>query len=279
MTAQPPPWPGSSSASRGGIAAYKAVELLRALTEAGHDVTVVPTERRCSFVGAPTWAALSHHPVDDRRLDRRRTRCRTCGSGREADLVVVAPATADLLARAAHGLADDLLTNTLLTARCPVLFAPAMHTEMWEHPATGRERGHAAPARRDRARAGDRAADRRRHRPGPAARPGRDRRAGRAAAARAVALPADLVGRARPDQRRRHPRAARPGALPRQRVLRPAGLRARHGRRRPRRRRSRWSRPTSSCPTRPAAEVVRVEQRRRAARGRAQGRRRRRRRS
>ncbi|HEY8301255.1 MAG TPA: bifunctional phosphopantothenoylcysteine decarboxylase/phosphopantothenate--cysteine ligase CoaBC [Jatrophihabitans sp.] len=119
----------------GGIAAYKAADLLRKLTEAGHDVTVVPTAAALEFVGAPTWAALSHrqvatdvwteaHDVPHVRL------------GREADLVVVAPATADLLARAAHGLADDLLTNTLLTARCPVLFAPAMHTEMWEHPAT-----------------------------------------------------------------------------------------------------------------------------------------------
>src|ERR1700744_3388813 len=119
----------------GGIAAYKAVELLRALTEAGHDVTVVPTAAALEFVGAPTWAALSHHPVDDgvwaRPEDVPHVRL-----GREAELVVVAPATADLLARAAHGLADDLLTNTLLTARCPVLFAPAMHTEMWQHPAT-----------------------------------------------------------------------------------------------------------------------------------------------
>jgi phosphopantothenoylcysteine decarboxylase / phosphopantothenate---cysteine ligase len=119
----------------GGIAAYKAVELLRALTEAGHDVTVVPTESALRFVGAPTWAALSHHPVEgsvwDRPEDVPHVRL-----GREAELVVVAPATADLLARAAHGLADDLLTNTLLTARCPALFAPAMHTEMWQHPAT-----------------------------------------------------------------------------------------------------------------------------------------------
>jgi phosphopantothenoylcysteine decarboxylase / phosphopantothenate---cysteine ligase len=119
----------------GGIAAYKAADLLRKLTEAGHDVTVVPTSAALQFVGAPTWAALSHHPVhtdvwtDASDVPHVRL-------GRQADLVVVAPATADLLAKAAHGLADDLLTNTLLTARCPVLFAPAMHTEMWEHPAT-----------------------------------------------------------------------------------------------------------------------------------------------
>ena len=119
----------------GGIAAYKAAELLRQLTESGHDVRVVPTEGALRFVGEPTWAALSGHPVHTdvwagaHEVPHVRI-------GREADLVVVAPATADLLARAAHGLADDLLTNVLLTARCPVLLAPAMHTEMWEHPAT-----------------------------------------------------------------------------------------------------------------------------------------------
>ena len=119
----------------GGIAAYKAVELLRRLTESGHDVTVVPTAAALQFVGAPTWSALSGKPVaqdvwqDVHEVPHVRL-------GQSADLVVVAPATADLLARAAHGLADDLLTNVLLTARCPVLLAPAMHTEMWEHPAT-----------------------------------------------------------------------------------------------------------------------------------------------
>ena len=119
----------------GGIAAYKACELLRRFTESGHDVTVVPTASALRFVGAPTWAALSGKPVstdvwdDVHEVPHVRI-------GQAAELVVVAPATADLLAKAAHGLADDLLTNTLLTARCPVVFAPAMHTEMWEHPAT-----------------------------------------------------------------------------------------------------------------------------------------------
>ncbi|MEE1939020.1 bifunctional phosphopantothenoylcysteine decarboxylase/phosphopantothenate--cysteine ligase CoaBC [Streptomyces sp. TRM 70361] len=119
----------------GGIAAYKACELLRRLTESGHDVRVVPTESALNFVGEATWAALSGNPVatgvweDVHEVPHVRI-------GQTADLVVVAPATADTLARAAHGLADDLLTNTLLTARCPVVFAPAMHTEMWEHPAT-----------------------------------------------------------------------------------------------------------------------------------------------
>ncbi|WLQ32709.1 bifunctional phosphopantothenoylcysteine decarboxylase/phosphopantothenate--cysteine ligase CoaBC [Streptomyces castrisilvae] len=119
----------------GGIAAYKACELLRRLTESGHDVRVVPTGSALHFVGAATWSALSGHPVstevwnDVHEVPHVRI-------GQHADLVVVAPATADMLAKAAHGLADDLLTNTLLTARCPVVFAPAMHTEMWEHPAT-----------------------------------------------------------------------------------------------------------------------------------------------
>ena len=119
----------------GGIAAYKACELLRRFEESGHDVTVVPTAAALEFVGAPTWAALSGKPVST-EVWRASTRSPHVRIGQAADLVVVAPATADLLAKATHGLADDLLTNTLLTARCPVVFAPAMHTEMWEHPAT-----------------------------------------------------------------------------------------------------------------------------------------------
>jgi phosphopantothenoylcysteine decarboxylase/phosphopantothenate--cysteine ligase len=119
----------------GGIAAYKAAELLRLLTEGGHDVTVVPTESALRFVGAPTWAALSGKPVSTSVWDEVH-QVPHVRIGQTADLVVVAPATADLLAKAAAGLADDLLTNTLLTARCPVVFAPAMHTEMWEHAAT-----------------------------------------------------------------------------------------------------------------------------------------------
>jgi phosphopantothenoylcysteine decarboxylase/phosphopantothenate--cysteine ligase len=119
----------------GGIAAYKAADLLRKLTEAGHQVTVVPTPAALRFVGESTWAALSHRPVATDVWSAAHD-VPHVALGRQADLVLVAPATADLLARAAHGLADDLLTNTLLTARCPVLFAPAMHTEMWEHPAT-----------------------------------------------------------------------------------------------------------------------------------------------
>ncbi|MCO5996564.1 bifunctional phosphopantothenoylcysteine decarboxylase/phosphopantothenate--cysteine ligase CoaBC [Actinoallomurus rhizosphaericola] len=119
----------------GGIAAYKVCELLRRLTESGHDVRVIPTRDALRFVGEPTWAALSGEPVTT-EVWSGVAEVPHVRLGQGADLVFVAPATADLLARAAHGLADDLLTNTLLTARCPVVFAPAMHTEMWEHPAT-----------------------------------------------------------------------------------------------------------------------------------------------
>ncbi len=119
----------------GGIAAYKSVELLRLLTESGCDVRVLPTANALRFVGSATWEALSGHPV--------RTEVWTdvhevahVAVGRGADLLVVAPATANLLAKAAHGFADDLLTNTMLTVACPALFVPAMHTQMWEHPAT-----------------------------------------------------------------------------------------------------------------------------------------------
>jgi phosphopantothenoylcysteine decarboxylase/phosphopantothenate--cysteine ligase len=119
----------------GGIAAYKACELLRKLTESGHDVTVVPTAAALRFVGAATWEALSGKPVSaDVFFDV--PAVQHVRLGQDADLVLVAPATADLLAKAASGRADDLLTTTLLAARCPVVFVPAMHTEMWEHPAT-----------------------------------------------------------------------------------------------------------------------------------------------
>ena len=118
-----------------GIAAYKSVHLLRLLKEAGHSVRVLPTATSLEFVGRATWEALSGEPVTERVFedvpDVAHVRI-----GQGADLMIVAPATADLMARAATGRADDLLTATLLTVRCPVLFAPAMHTEMWHHPAT-----------------------------------------------------------------------------------------------------------------------------------------------
>jgi phosphopantothenoylcysteine decarboxylase/phosphopantothenate--cysteine ligase len=118
-----------------GIAAYKCCELLRLFTEAGHRTRVVPTPDALRFVGEATWAALSGEPVatgvwaDGPEVPHVKL-------GQGADLVFVAPATADLLARAAAGRSNDLLTSVLLTARCPVVFAPAMHTEMWQHPAT-----------------------------------------------------------------------------------------------------------------------------------------------
>jgi phosphopantothenoylcysteine decarboxylase / phosphopantothenate---cysteine ligase len=118
-----------------GIAAYKACELLRLFKENGHSVRVIPTADALRFVGEPTWAALSGEPVTTDVwtgvADVPHVKL-----GQTADLVFVAPATADLLARAATGMSGDLLTATLLTARCPVVYAPAMHTEMWEHPAT-----------------------------------------------------------------------------------------------------------------------------------------------
>ncbi|GAC1489248.1 MAG: bifunctional phosphopantothenoylcysteine decarboxylase/phosphopantothenate--cysteine ligase CoaBC [Pseudarthrobacter sp.] len=119
----------------GGIAAYKVASLLRLFTEAGHNVTVIPTEAATRFVGVATWEALSGNPVSNSVFDDVH-QVNHVRLGHEADLIVVAPATADLLARAAAGQASDLLTNTLLMARGPVLFAPAMHTEMWQHAAT-----------------------------------------------------------------------------------------------------------------------------------------------
>jgi phosphopantothenoylcysteine decarboxylase/phosphopantothenate--cysteine ligase len=119
----------------GGVAAYKSALLLRALTEAGHDVRVVPTASALRFVGAATFEALSGNPVSTEVWDDV-PEVAHVRIGQTADLVLVNPATADLLARAAAGRADDLLTATLLTAHCPVVFVPAMHTEMWLHPAT-----------------------------------------------------------------------------------------------------------------------------------------------
>ncbi|UKA65027.1 bifunctional phosphopantothenoylcysteine decarboxylase/phosphopantothenate--cysteine ligase CoaBC [Arthrobacter sp. FW306-05-C] len=119
----------------GGIAAYKVASLLRLFTEAGHDVTVIPTEASTRFIGTATWEALSGNPVSNSVFDDVHL-VNHVRLGHEADLVVVAPATADLLAKAATGQAGDLLTNTLLMAHGSVLFAPAMHTEMWQHAAT-----------------------------------------------------------------------------------------------------------------------------------------------
>lgn len=119
----------------GGIAAYKACHLVRDFKEAGDDVRVVPTPSALEFVGAATFEALSGHPVDTgvfSRVDE----VQHVRVGQEADLVVIAPATADVIARIAAGRADDLLTATVLVATCPIVIAPAMHTEMWLNPAT-----------------------------------------------------------------------------------------------------------------------------------------------
>lgn len=119
----------------GGIAAYKACSLIRIFTKAGHNVHVVPTEAALRFVGAATFEALSGNPVTTTVFDSV-DEVRHVRLGQEADLVVIAPATADLMARLASGRADDLLTASCLMSTCPVVLAPAMHTEMWSHPAT-----------------------------------------------------------------------------------------------------------------------------------------------
>lgn len=119
----------------GGIAAYKAVMVARLLVEAGHDVQVVPTEDALHFVGKPTWEAISRHPVTA-SVHENVAEVRHVALGQHADLIIVAPATANTLARMAAGIADNLLGTTLLATEAPVLVAPAMHTQMWLHPAT-----------------------------------------------------------------------------------------------------------------------------------------------
>nr|WP_314314798.1 bifunctional phosphopantothenoylcysteine decarboxylase/phosphopantothenate--cysteine ligase CoaBC [Kocuria rhizophila] len=131
----------------GGIAAYKAALVSRLLSEAGHHVVPMPTRAALEFVGAPTWEALTGEHVSESVFDRVDT-VNHVAQGQAADLVVIAPATADLMARLAHGHADDLLSTTVLATSAPVLLAPAMHTEMWHNPATQRnvallrEHGH-----------------------------------------------------------------------------------------------------------------------------------------
>lgn len=119
----------------GGIAAYKAASLIRLLTEAGHEVTVLPTENALRFIGKPTLEALSGHPVDI-DMYANVSEVRHVALGQNADLIIVAPATAAFLARLATGLADDLLLNAILASSAEVVLAPAMHTEMWLNPAT-----------------------------------------------------------------------------------------------------------------------------------------------
>src|SRR5690625_1984671 len=119
----------------GGIASYKAAVVLRRMTEDGHEVHVVPTESALKFVGKPIWEALSGQPVYTDTFEAVEEVNHVL-QGRRADLVIIAPATANSLAKAAAGLAPDLIGNILLTATVPVIMAPAMHTEMWENAAT-----------------------------------------------------------------------------------------------------------------------------------------------
>ena len=119
----------------GGIAAYKSANIIRLLTEAGHDVKVLPTQNALKFIGSATLEALSHNSIDP-DLYTQVADVKHIKLAQEADLVIVAPATAAFLARYAQGLADDLLTNVLMATEAKVVIAPAMHTAMWDHPAT-----------------------------------------------------------------------------------------------------------------------------------------------
>jgi phosphopantothenoylcysteine decarboxylase/phosphopantothenate--cysteine ligase len=119
----------------GGIAAYKAVEVCRRLVDAGAHVMPVMTAAASRFIGETTLSALASEPVRTRLWDDPETPIPHTRLGQQADLIVVAPATARLLSAYATGLATDLLTNVLLATRAPVVVCPAMHTEMWEHPA------------------------------------------------------------------------------------------------------------------------------------------------
>lgn len=114
----------------GGIAAFKAVETIRLLSEAGYNVEVIATKSALEFVGSATMAALSGNEVHtDSWAEVQNVPHVTLA--RKADAIIVVPATADFMARMTHGRADDLLTATILTATCPIILAPAMHTEMW----------------------------------------------------------------------------------------------------------------------------------------------------
>lgn len=123
----------------GGIAAYKSADLTSKLVQAGGSVTVVMTRAAEQFVGAVTFEALTGRPVHRELFQpREHFQGEHIGLARGADLFVVAPATADFLAKMAHGLADDLLSTLALTVTCPVLVAPAMNTEMWNKPSVQR---------------------------------------------------------------------------------------------------------------------------------------------
>ena len=119
----------------GGIAAYKAAGLIRGLGELGHQVTVVPTENALRFIGKPTLESLSGHAIEiDMYQDV--AQVRHVELGQQADLILIAPATASYIARYAAGIADDLMLNAILASKAPVIVCPAMHTEMWQNEAT-----------------------------------------------------------------------------------------------------------------------------------------------
>ena len=119
----------------GGIAAYKAANLIRGFSELGHQVTVVPTENALRFIGKPTLEALSGHAIETDMYEDV-SQVRHVELGQQADLIVIAPATASFLARFAAGIADDLMLNAILASNAPVIVCPAMHTEMWLNQAT-----------------------------------------------------------------------------------------------------------------------------------------------
>ena len=114
----------------GGISAYKSADLLRRLQDIGFGVSVIPTRASLNFVGSATWEALSGRSVDE-NLWNNVHEVPHIKKAREANLIVVAPATADLIAKVANGIADDLLTNVISAATCPIVLVPAMHPEMW----------------------------------------------------------------------------------------------------------------------------------------------------
>ena len=240
----------------GSIAAYKAVYLLRELVRQGDRVTVVTTAHAERFVGALTWRTLSGRPVLTDLFDPQTPEAvEHVGLAERAQALVVAPATANLLAKAAHGVADDFLTTLLLAARCPVLMAPAMDGGMWDHPAvvanvrTLRERGVTViepEVGRSRVRARGQ---------GPAPRGRDDRRAPRAAPHPRARSP----GRARPRDLRSDARAHRSRALPLEPLVGQDGPRDRHGRASGAARRSSSSRaPPRSAPP-PGAVYVPVQ--------------------
>ena len=119
----------------GGIAAYKAANLIRGLSELGHQVTVVPTENALRFIGKPTLEALSGHAIETDMYEDV-AQVRHVELGQQADIILIAPATASFLARYAAGIADDLMLNAILASNAPVIVCPAMHTEMWLNRAT-----------------------------------------------------------------------------------------------------------------------------------------------